>query len=67
MESRVKPLLRPYLSLLIIVPDTNGMEVNQLKEMVECVNKTEVVECEILSDNVYYYESATNVITCLTA
>lgn len=55
MESRVSPLLKPYLSLLLFVPAYVGFDEKSLKQMVQNVNATEVSEQEFLSDNVYYY------------
>ena len=56
MESGVSPLLRPYLSLFLIVPDNGEMEPKMLGEMVREVNKNEVERQEILSDRVYSYD-----------
>lgn len=55
MESRVRPLLRPYLSLLLAVPASKVDDVGALEEIVEQVNKGYVNECDKLSDNVYMY------------
>ena len=75
MESRVRPLLRPYLSLLIVVPDKDGVEGDeswnfrccQLLDMIHQVNESEVPEADILSDNLYYYNSEDKVfkLVCL--
>ncbi len=51
----MRMLLRPYLSLLIIVP-TDSNSSNVLKEMVEEVNNTQVEEKDILSYQVYHYD-----------
>lgn len=56
MESGVSPLLRPYLSLFLIVPDNGEMEPKMLGEMVREVNKNEVERQEVLSDRVYSYD-----------
>lgn len=59
MESRVSPLLRPYLSLFILIPMKEGDDINELKVMVHSVN-TEMLEPEdFLSDNVYIYRRST--------
>ncbi len=55
MESRVSPLLRPYLSLLIAVPVTEEKEAAKLKEMVMEINREQLLPEEMLSDNVYIY------------
>ena len=55
MESGVSPLLRPYLSLFLLVPDNGEMEPKMLGEMVREVNKNEVERQEVLSDRVYSY------------
>ena len=47
--------LRPYLSLLILIPERYGMDKRRLQEMVKEINRTEVENEEVLSDNVYYY------------
>ena len=48
--------LRPYLSLLILLPVENeDEEIYRLKEMVYEVNHTELSEEEILSDSVYLF------------
>ena len=40
----------------IVVPFNDGMNVDELKNMVHEVNSTQVVADEILSDNVYVYD-----------
>lgn len=40
---------------IILVPESYGMERSHLQEMVKEINRTEVENEEILSDNVYYY------------
>lgn len=57
MESRVSPLLRPYLSLLILVPDEGQITREKLSQMVREVNATQVEVQEQLSDFVYYYNA----------
>lgn len=55
MESRVSPLLRPYLSLCIIVPFSNNYTKSSLMEMVKDINETQVASEEVLSNRVYTY------------
>lgn len=43
----------------ICIPKKESMEVNELKEMVQAVNKDEVSESEVLSNHVYYLDSKT--------
>ena len=45
----------------ILVPASIGMNVDELKDMVMCVNSTEVAEEEVLSDSVYYYDRALDI------
>lgn len=40
---------------IILIPESYGMERSHLQEMVKEINRTEVENEEILSDNVYYY------------
>jgi hypothetical protein len=40
---------------VLIVPDSQNMDREQLNEMLRSVNREEVPEMEILSDNVYHY------------
>ena len=42
---------------IIILRDKEDMDINELKEMVESINQTEVSQTEYLSDNVYHYDS----------
>ena len=44
----------------ILLPDVLGMNADELKEMVQFVNETEVTKEERLSDNVYYYNRNTD-------
>lgn len=55
MESRVSPLLRPYLSLSIVLPPKEEAEYEGLAHMVRSVNDTLVEAEERLSDHVYVY------------
>lgn len=55
MESRVSPLLRPYLSLLLLIPDDHSREYDSYRQMVEEVNRTQVEPEEVLSYGLYRY------------
>ena len=55
MESGVSPLLRPYLSLFIVVPKTGDPK--HLKEMVQDINEEQVEPEERLSDDIYYFKN----------
>lgn len=48
-------LLRPYLSLSIILPPKDEEEYRRLADMVRAVNDTQVEAEERLSDHVYVY------------
>lgn len=56
MESGVSPLLRPYLSLLLILPDRGGIPPKELGAMVREINRNQVEKKEQLSDRVYCYD-----------
>ncbi|WP_459829933.1 DUF5688 family protein [Faecalimonas hominis] len=56
MESGVSPLLRPYLSLLIIVPESKAPSREEMERMVTEINETQVEEEEVLSNRVYFYD-----------
>ena len=58
MESGVSPLLRPYLSLCLLLPKEK-MDIQDLRERVADINEREVTPEERLSDNVYEYSAAT--------
>ena len=60
VESRVSPLLRPYLSLFIIVAKKTGITANRLKDMVCEINNTQVLKEDLLSYNIYQYEAKTD-------
>ena len=60
-------MLRPYLSLLILVPAKECREPQRLPAMVREVNETQVMDEEILSDEVYYYSYGKNNIVCYLA
>lgn len=47
--------LRPYLSLLILLPALDCWDVDELRQMVKNVNADWVEKMEWLSDEVYYY------------
>lgn len=48
---------------VIIVPGKDKTKATELREMVQSVNRTELQEIEILSDNVYYYDREKDKIT----
>lgn len=50
-------ILPSSLHEVLLVPDEGKMRVSELKELVCTVNSTEVRECDLLSDNVYYYDN----------
>ena len=56
MESGVSPLLRPYLSLLIILPKSKGIAKEELDAMIQDINHTQVDTEEVLSDHAHLYE-----------
>ena len=41
---------------LILIPESFGMNRQQLEAMVKEINETEVAREEVLSDTVYYYD-----------
>ena len=47
--------LRPYLSLLILLPALDCWDVDELRQMVKNVNADWVEKMEWLSDEVYSY------------
>lgn len=47
----------------ILILEKYAMSVQELREMVQSVNSTEVSDEEVLSDNVYYYDRNSNKIT----
>lgn len=59
MESRVSPLLRPYLSLLILIPSSENDNMEEFRNMVHSVNTTTLEPEDFLSDNVYIYRRDT--------
>lgn len=50
-------MLKPYLSLFLIVPDNGKMDLKSLESMVREVNATQVAPSDKLTDNVYHYDS----------
>lgn len=54
MESGVRTLLRPYLSLLIIFPFNKDIA-SWMAEYVPSVNQEQVDPVDVLSDNMYVY------------
>lgn len=52
----MRTLLRPYLSLLLILPDRGGILPKELGAMVREVNRSQVEKMEQLSDRVYRYD-----------
>ena len=55
MESGVRMPLRPYISLLILLPALDCWDVDELRQMVKSVNAGWVDKMDWLSDEVYYY------------
>lgn len=55
MESRGILLLRPYLSLFILISDEMGICADDLQQMLREVNEKEVPEEDILGDRVLKY------------
>lgn len=60
MESRDCSLLRPYLSLLIIIPESKSPNRIELDDMIAEINETQVDEEEVLSDRAYYFSRKEN-------
>ena len=44
----------------LLIPAGIGMDADEIRDMVKCVNATEVAPDEILSDSVYYYNRLTD-------
>lgn len=55
MESRGILLLRPYLSLLLLIPDDHKKGYDFYVKMVDEVNRTQVEPEEVLSYRLYRY------------
>lgn len=58
MESRVSPLFRPYLSLLLVVPADGAVDAKTLESFVQEINAKEVDIQDRLSNKVQYYDTA---------
>ena len=65
MESGVRMPLRPYLSLLIMVPASAVSDEQELTAMVRDINRTQVRDTEILSDNIYLYSPVSGKLTLI--
>jgi hypothetical protein len=50
-------LLKPYLSLFLLVKDDGNVDINNLEGMVKEVNETQVAPEDVLTDSVYHYDS----------
>lgn len=61
VESSVRMLLRPYLSLSLLLPDNGDFDAKALNAMVKEVNATEVALEDILSDKVQFCDGRTAV------
>lgn len=57
--------LRPYLSLLIMVPVSAVSDERELVSMVRDINRTQVRSTEILSDNIYLYSPDSGKLTLI--
>ena len=57
MESGVCFLLRPYLSLLLVMKDDGEQSIATLEDMVRSVNESTVEKADQLSDSVYHFDS----------
>ena len=57
MESGVRMPLRPYLSLLILIPDNGTIAKEDLGQIVAEINATQVSKEDLLSDKVQFYDS----------
>lgn len=54
MESGVRMPLRPYLSLLILIPDNGTIAKEDLGQIVAEINATQVSKEDLLSDKVQF-------------
>jgi len=61
----VRMPLRPYLSLLIMVPVSAVSDERELVSMVRDINRTQVRSTEILSDNIYLYSPDSGKLTLI--
>ena len=50
-------MLKPYLSLLLIIPDNGKFDTASLENMVKEVNATTVDPSDQLTDSVYHYDA----------
>ena len=50
-------MLKPYLSLFLIIPDDGTFDLHYLENMVKEVNETAVDPADKLTDSVYHYDS----------
>ena len=66
MESRVSPLLRPYLSLFCIILADEDNNPESLIAMVREINKSVVDKEEYLGENIYLYKKDTGKISLVT-
>ena len=57
VESGVRMPLRPYLSLLILIPDNGTIAKEDLGQIVAEINATQVSKEDLLSDKVQFYDS----------
>ena len=65
VESGAGAPLRPYLSLLIMVPVSAVSDERELVSMVRDINRTQVRSTEILSDNIYLYSPDSGKLTLI--
>lgn len=49
---------------LIVIPDTNGVDINEINSLIQTVNDSCVPNEEVLSNHAYYYDGTTNMIRC---
>ena len=50
-------MLKPYLSLFLIIPDNGKFDLQSLENMVKEVNATTVDPADQLTDSVYHYDA----------
>lgn len=53
--------MKPYLSLLLVIPDANGVDYNDLKGMVTEINNGLVFPEDRLTNEVYHYDAKARV------
>lgn len=53
--------LRPYLSLLLVLPDNGEVSADELRMMVTEVNETQVAPAERLTNDVYHFDTKDHV------